>query len=168
MSRDGELPRTFKVVTVWLLVGLAVFLAFQWGLREKRQTRLHVDGGVLEIQRGRDGHYHWPGHINGHAVDFLIDTGATGSAMSSALATKLQLQAEGSVRSSTAGGLATGQVVRVDLRLQGGVVVDRLRMTALPGLDHAPDTPLLGMDVLGKLRWSQHDNVLRLDLRPNP
>jgi aspartyl protease family protein len=65
------------------------------------------------------------------------------------------------VRSSTAGGRVTGQAVRADLTLDGGVRVDRLRIVALPDLDG----PLLGMDVLGRLRWQQRDGALRIDLR---
>ncbi|MES2890057.1 MAG: retropepsin-like aspartic protease [Pseudomonadota bacterium] len=162
---NTELPRTFKVVTVWLLIGLALFLAVQWGLHTQRQTRLRVDGEVLELRRSQDGHYHWPGHIDDEPVDFLIDTGATTSAMSAALATRLQLVSQGSVGAQTAGGVTRGQRVRADVRLRGGVTVERLTLTALPGLDSAPDQPLLGMDVLGKLRWSQHNGVLRVDLR---
>lgn len=164
---SSELPRTFKVITVWLLVGLAMFLAVQWGLHTQQQTRLRVDGEVLEIRRSQDGHYHWPGHINDTPVDFLIDTGATTSAMSAALAQRLRLKSEGSVGAQTAGGMTSGQRVRADVRLRGGVTVERLLLTALPGLDSAQEQPLLGMDVLGKLRWSQKEGVLRLDLRPS-
>jgi aspartyl protease family protein len=32
----------------------------------------------------------------------------------------------------------------------------------LPRLEH----PLLGMDVLGRLRWQQHNGTLRIDLGP--
>ena len=64
------------------------------------------------------------------------------------------------MRSRTAGGDVTGVVVRADLELDGGVRVERLRMVALPRLDH----PLLGMDVLGRLRWQQQDGALRIDL----
>lgn len=158
-----ELPASFKVVTVWLLVGMAVFLGVQWFLGEQRQTRFMADGGVIEIRRGLDGHYHWPGRINGRSVDFLIDTGATSTAISQSLARELKLEALGQVRSSTAGGVVTGEVVRADLTLQGGVHVDRLRMVALPGLGR-DDRPLLGMDVLGRLTWSQRDGVLLIDL----
>lgn len=165
---SAELPRTFKVVTVWLLIGAALFLAIQWGLRLHQQTRVRVDGEVLEIRRSADGHYHWPGQINEQPVDFLIDTGATTSAMSAALAQRLRLTVEGSVGAQTANGVTRGQRVRADVRLRGGVTAERLTLTALPGLDSAPDQPLLGMDVLGKLRWSQHDGVLRLDLRQSP
>jgi len=66
------------------------------------------------------------------------------------------------VQSSTAGGVVTGEVMRADVALKGGVRVDDLRIVALPALG---DNPLLGMDVLGRLRWQQHDGVLTFDLR---
>jgi aspartyl protease family protein len=156
-----ELPRTLKHATVWLLLGALVFVGFEWRARETHQTRFSTHGGVVEIRRGSDGHYHWPGTLNGHAVDFLVDTGASGVAIPAELARDLSLEAEGTVRSSTAGGRVTGQAVRADLTLDGGVRVDRLRIVALPDLDG----PLLGMDVLGRLRWQQRDGALRIDLR---
>lgn len=157
----NELPRGLKVVTVWLLVGLAVFLVVQAMLAQQRSTRFEADGDVVQIRRAADGHYHWPARVNGRAVDFLIDTGATRSALPLSLAQQLALPVEGRMRSSTAGGTVEGQVVRADLELQGGVHVQRLRIVALPAL-HAP---LLGMDVLGRLHWGQSDGVLTIDLR---
>ena len=157
---NSELPRSIKVVTVWLLLGVFVFLSIQWWQHDQRQTRFQLDGDVIEIRRGGDGHYHWPGSINGRDVDFLIDTGATGTAISAALARELGLESIGSVQSSTAGGVVTGQLVRADVALRGGVSAQRLRVVALPGLD---DRPLLGMDVLGRLRWQQRDGVLRIE-----
>ena len=161
----SELPRTFKLVTIWLLLALTLFLGVQWWQYAQEQTRFQVAGEFIEIRRGADGQYHWPGRINGREVDFLIDTGATGTAISAALARELHLPSTGSVKSQTAGGVVSGQLVRADLDLQGGVQVSRLRMVALPGLG---DRPLLGMDVLGRLRWQQHDGVLRIDLRSAP
>lgn len=157
-----ELPRSLKLVTVWLLLGLLVFLGIQAWQHRQAQTRFQANGDTIEIRRGPDGHYHWPGSINGRAVDFLIDTGATGTAISAALAGELGLASVGSVRSSTAGGIVTGQVVVADVRLQGGVAAERLRVVALPGM---ADRPLLGMDVLGRLRWSQAQGVLRIEVR---
>ena len=158
---NNDLPRSLKLVTVWLLVGAAVFVAIQWWQHREQQTRFQVAGGTLEIRRSADGHYHWPGRINGRQVDFLIDTGATGTAIPAALAEELGLESLGTVRSSTAGGVVTGKVVRADVELQGGVKVERLRIVALPRLG---TSPLLGMDVLGKLHWQQRDSVLRIEL----
>ena len=158
---DKELPRSLKLITLWLLIGAAVFVAIQWWQHQAQQSRFHVSGGTLEIRRAADGHYHWPGRVNGRPVDFLIDTGATGTAIPASLADELKLESIGSVRSNTAGGVVTGSVVRADIELQGGVKVERLRVVALPRLG---DSPLLGMDVLGKLHWQQRDGVLRIEL----
>ncbi len=159
---ERELPSTFKVVTLWLLVGAAVFLGFQWYQHEQLKTRFSAVGEVIEIRRGPDGHYHWPGTLNGRAVDFLVDTGATGTAIPLGLARELGLETEGKARASTAGGTVVGEIARADLALEGGVRVDRLRIVALPGLS---GNPLLGMDVLGRLQWQQQAGVLRIDLR---
>lgn len=159
---SAELPRTWKVATIWLLVGAVVFVAIQWWLREQQQMRFTADGDVVEIRRGPDGHYHWPGRINGRPVEFLVDTGATGTAIPQALANELGLASLGDVRSSTAGGMVVGRIVRADVALDGGVRADRLRVVALPALG---DRPLLGMDVLGRLHWQQRDGVMRIDLR---
>lgn len=160
---SGELPRSLRYATIWLLIGTVVFVAFQWRQHEAQKTIFSARGDVIEIRRSDDGHYHWPGTLNGHAVDFLVDTGATGVAIPAELASRLGLVAEGTVRSSTAGGPVSGQVVRADLALEGGVRADRLRMVALPSLDG----PLLGMDVLGRLHWQQQNGALRIDLRPS-
>jgi len=158
---DRDLPRSFKLLTLWLLLGAAVFVGVQWWQRQAEQARFETRGGAVEIRRSADGHYHWPGRINGRAVDFLVDTGATSTAIPTTLARELGLQPIEAVHSSTAGGVVTGQLVRADLELRGGVSVERARMVALPGLGAGP---LLGMDVLGKLHWQQRDGVLRIEL----
>ncbi len=156
----SEFPRTLKIATVWLLVGIAVFLGFRTLEAQQKKSRFWHDGGVIEIRRGPDGHYHWPARLNGRNVDFLVDTGATTTAISAALARELGLEAIGSVQSSTAGGVVRGEVARADLVLDGGVRVERLPLVVLPALG---DHPLLGMDVLGKLRWQQQGGVLRIE-----
>jgi aspartyl protease family protein len=160
---SADLPRSLKLVTVWLVLGALVFVGVQWWQHRQQQMSFQAEGGVIEIRRGLDGHYHWPGRVNGEPVDFLIDTGATGTAISITLARELGLESEGRVRSSTANGVASGEVVRIDLTLEGGVRAERLRVVALPGLG---GSPLLGMDVLGRLHWQQQAGVLRIDLRP--
>ena len=155
-----DLPGWLKHATVWLLLAVLVFLGVQAWQARQAASRLVVDGGTLEIRRAADGHYHWPGRIGGREVEFLVDTGATGTAIPTALARELGLKPVAAMRSSTAGGTVTGTVVVADLELRGGLRADRLRLAALPDLA----APLLGMDVLGKLRLEQADGVLRIDL----
>jgi aspartyl protease family protein len=115
----GELPRTLKLVTVWLLLGAALFVGVQAWMAQQQRARFSVDAvsGAIELQRGSDGHFHWPGTLNGIAVDFLVDTGATGTAIPQGLAERAGLVAEGSMRSSTAGGVVQGTIARADVAL---------------------------------------------------
>lgn len=161
----NELPAWVKHGTVWLLLALGLFLGIEaWQARE-RAMRFSAEGGSIDIRRDRDGHYRWPGQINGRDVEFLVDTGASGTAIPAALARELGLATVARVQSNTAGGVTTGQVVVADLVLQGGVRADRLRLVALPDLA----SPLLGMDVLGRLHWQQADGRLRIKARsPQP
>ena len=153
-----EFPRTLKHITLWLLLGTGVFLAVQAWQAQQRQSLFSTEGGVIELRRARDGHFHWPGQVNGVAVEFLVDTGATRTALPQALAEAAGLRPEARVQSSTAGGTVAGWAGRGTLQLQGGVRVERLTFTVLPALG----SPLLGMDVLGRLTFSQDGGVLRL------
>lgn len=158
----AELPRALKHATVWLLLGTGVFVGVQAWQRQQQQSRVTLDGAVIELKRGPDGHFHWPGQVNGVAVEFLVDTGATRTALPEALASAAGLVAERQVRSNTANGSVTGWVARADLQLQGGLHAERLPVTVLPALA----SPLLGMDVLGRLQFSQAGGVLRLQPAP--
>jgi len=154
-----ELPSTFKVVTVWLVVGVALFLGVQAFEAQQQRSRFSANAGVVELQRGPDGHFHWPGRVNGVPVDFVVDTGATSTALPLALAERAGLVGEGSMRSDTAGGSVEGRFARADVVLDGGVRAERLRVVVLPQLS----VPLLGMDMLSKMRFSQHGGTLRIE-----
>lgn len=154
-----ELSRSFKIVTLWLVLGAAVFLGVQWWQSQQQRTRFSVAGGAIELHRAPDGHFHWPGQVNGIAVDFLVDTGATSTALPQSLAERAGLEIEGSVTSSTAGGVVRGGLARADVTLQGGVSASKLRVTVLPALE----APLLGMDILSKMHFSQRGGVLRFE-----
>jgi aspartyl protease family protein len=153
-----ELPAGLKHVTVWLLIGVALFLGISWWQGQARATRIQVDGGTVEIRRAADGHYHWPGRINGVAVDFLVDTGATATAVPHSLAMQAGLREGTPVSSSTAGGVVSGYVAPADIVLEGGVSALRLPVTVLPALGK----PLLGMDIISRMNVSLSDGMLRL------
>jgi len=154
-----DLPHTFKLLTIWLLLGLVIFLGFQAWERSRQASHFQLAGESIVLSRSADGHFHWPGRVNGTEVDFLVDTGATSTALPQELADHLGLQALGAVRAQTAAGAARGFAARADVALNGGVRADSLVVTVLPGLA----APLLGMDVLGRLHFSQKPGELRIE-----
>jgi aspartyl protease family protein len=158
----NELPHTLKIVTVWLLLGLGLFLGVQAWQDHQQRSRFMVADGVVELRRGPDGHYYWPGRLEGLAVRFLVDTGATTTSIPQRLAERAGLRADGPIQTHTAGGVVMGHTARADLSLEGGVQAQRLRVAVLPDLHE----PLLGMDVLGRLKLSQHQGVLTIELAP--
>ena len=152
------LSSTFKIVTAWLVVGTLTFVGFQAWMKHEQRTQFSVTDGVITLERSRDGHFHWPGRLSGVPVDFLVDTGATSTAIPAALARRAGLATSGSVRSNTAGGTVTGTLGTADVELDGGVTAQRLRVAVLPDLK----TPLLGMDVLARLRITQDGQRMRI------
>ena len=154
-----ELPRTLKLLTLWLLIGLVVFLGIKAWEREREASRFRMAGETVVLTRAPDGHFHWPGRVGDIPVDFLVDTGATATALPQALAERAGLKPLGAVRTTTAGGTVNGFVARADVSLQGGVRAERLMVAVLPDLA----APLLGMDMLGRLHFSQKPGELRIE-----
>lgn len=156
---NKELPHTFKLVTIWLVVTLVIFLGIKAWERHREASRFQLAGQTIVLTRAADGHFHWPGRVGNIEVDFLVDTGATSTALPQALAEQAGLTPIGAVRAQTAAGATQGFVARADIALDGGVRADRLVVTVLPGLA----APLLGMDVLGRLHFSQKPGELRIE-----
>ena len=165
MSERGEIPSTFKVVIIWLLIGTAIFLGWQWFEREQLQPK--VIGGVgadsLVIERARDGHYHLMVQVNGIDTPFMLDTGATQSAVSRNFAQKASIVASSSALFKTANGTVSGDIGRANVALPNNLIrVDGLPISILENLD---GPSLLGMDVLGKLKLVQDGKRLTLSRR---
>lgn len=154
-----DLPHSFKLVTIWLVIGVLIFLGFKAWEHERESRRFQLAGQTVVLQRSDDGHFHWPGRVGGVEVDFLVDTGASSTALPQALAEKAGLQPLGAVHTHTAGGAVRGFAAKADIALDGGVRADRLTVVVLPNLA----APLLGMDVLGRLHFSQKPGELRIE-----
>lgn len=103
-----------------------------------------------------DGYFHWPGRLNGVAVDALVDTDATRKTLPQVLAERAALRAEGRSQPNTAGRVAQAYPSRADAQFAGGVRAERLRVPVLA-------SPLLGMDRLPKMRSSQQGRVMSVE-----
>ncbi len=156
-------PSQFKIAIVWLLVGLALFLGITWWNHEQvvrsNKTVMTATGQSLEIERSRDGHYHVIAIVNGKEVAFMLDTGATSTALPANKAEQLNLKSFAKITVNTANGVTDADVARAQLELPGLLRVDQIKVTLLKEME---GEGLLGMDVLGKLRLVQEGNKIVL------
>jgi aspartyl protease family protein len=155
--------KTWRLVVVWLVIGTLGFLAVQAWQAHQSRSRFAFDQGAITLKRSPDGHYHWPGKVNGVPVVFMVDTGATRTALPAALADRANVSLNGKSRTGTAAGDVVVDNGTATVELEGGVVAQQLSVGVLSKLD----TPLLGMDVLGRLRLTQQDGALRIESPQN-
>ena len=120
------------------------------------------DSGVPEVilKRNRAGHYITPGQINGFPVVFLVDTGATGVALSQETARTIGLRPGRSVTTQTANGNARAYLTRLDRVGVGAIEQRDVAATISPGLKI--QEVLLGMSFLRNLEILQQGDELRL------
>lgn len=117
--------------------------------------------GWYSIRRSKDGHFNVLAFLNGFPVVFLVDTGATKSAVSMTIARNAGIKAGVAGQSQTANGmgsiaLSSGNQLNVGPFAFSGVEI-------LVTLNQAgPSIALLGMDVLKQFQILQTQDTLML------
>jgi aspartyl protease family protein len=108
-------------------------------------------GGDAEVMKGEDGHYWAEADVNGTAVKFLVDTGATAVALKPEDAQRLGITPESlqfNYKVTTASGEARAAKVKIaSISIHGAEVRDVDAFVIESGLQ----TSLLGMTYLGRL-----------------
>jgi aspartyl protease family protein len=138
---------TLFVTAIWCALATLIFY-----LADNIQNPNKLDSmgksSQVVLKRGLDGHYRAQALINGEEVDVLVDTGATGVAISQRIADKLNLKSINAVRTSTANGDSVGYAVRLQSVQIGGVQAHDVAAMIAPSLD---GDVLLGMSFLGRM-----------------
>ncbi len=165
-TTSRRLGRGMAVIAWVLLLGMLT-LFFQGKLEDRVNPNRDVystraeDGRVeVVLERNRMGHYVADGSINGVAVTFLLDTGATGVAMSPGLAQRVGAPQGQPVMTRTANGNVRGYLTRLRSVQLGAIEQNNVRASVAPGL--AMDEVLLGMSFLKHLEMVQKGNTLTL------
>ena len=135
-------------IVIWLSLVLGIYYLVDNIQNPNKMWRLGDDTREVVLQRGLDGHYRAEALINNQKVSVLVDTGATGVAISQAVADKLQLKSLAAVRTNTANGNSVGYMVRLESVKVGGVEANNVSAMIAPGLD---GDVLLGMSYLGRM-----------------
>jgi aspartyl protease family protein len=132
---------------VWLALAGTIYYLADSIQNPNKIYKLGNTSSVV-LKRGLDGHYRTEALINGEKVNVLVDTGATGVAISQSVADKLNLKSINAVRTNTANGESIGYMVRLGSVQIGGVHANNVAAMIAPGLD---GDILLGMSFLGRM-----------------
>lgn len=103
------------------------------------------------------------GKINGKPVEFLVDTGASTIALSSAQADRIGLRYQDGIRTyaSTASGTAPMYLVKLDSVSLQGITLHNINAGVIDG--SYPITPLLGMTFLSRLTMQRKGKMMLLE-----
>ena len=138
---------TFVSLLIWIFLAGVIYYFADNIENPNKLSRLGNNESVV-LKRGPDGHYRTEALINGMKVKVLVDTGATGVAISQKIADKLNLKSFNAVRTNTANGDSVGYMVRLESVEIGGVSASNVAAMIAPGLD---GDVLLGMSFLGRM-----------------
>lgn len=118
----------------------------------------------IVIPAGPGGHFVAQGAINGQAVQFMVDTGATLVAMSQGEARRLGLDLRNarSGMAQTAGGAVPSQLLTLSSVRVGGIELRQVEAVVLPT---AMPYVLLGNSFLARLQMRRENDLMRLELR---
>ena len=143
------MSRTSIIYTVvWVSLVFGIYYLVDNIQNPNKMWRLGDNTHEVVLKRGSDGHYRAEALINGQKVNVLVDTGATGVAISQSVADKLQLKSVTAVRTNTANGDSVGYMVRLETVQVGGVQTRNVSAMIAPGLG---GDVLLGMSYLGRM-----------------
>lgn len=118
----------------------------------------------LSIAKGIGGHYWVAGSVDGHPVQFLVDTGATSVALNDGHARRLGIDYRVKGRPlqvNTASGTVRGWRVNLDRVKVGTLEVLGVEAVVLEG--NSPTEALLGMSFLNRVGWRVEQDALVLE-----
>ncbi|MCT2558294.1 TIGR02281 family clan AA aspartic protease [Tsuneonella sp. YG55] len=170
--RGSAAGRTLAGASTLVLAGILVVVVLQVSRFDPRldvavpelglppQT---VAGGETRVPMAPDGHFWIRAEVNGFAAPFLVDTGATLTAVSVPVADHAGLRPRAGglpVRISTANGTVSAELTTIDTLRFGNIKAGGLDAVIAPNIG---ETNVIGMNLLSRLAsWRVEDNVLIL------
>lgn len=170
--REMPLGRTLSTVSSLALGAILLTVVLQLSRMDPRfdiavpQIGLPeqvVAGGETRIPLGADGHYWLRAEVNGVPANFMVDTGATITAISEGVAKRAGLEPRRGgipIMLETANGTISAQIATVDSLSFGNIAATGIDATVAPNFG---ETNVIGMNVLARLKsWRVEEGVLIL------
>lgn len=172
IGRSPALGRAMRLASTLGLMAVLVLIVLQLSRLDPRFSlavpelglpEQVVEGGETRVELARDGHFWLAASVNGHRANFLVDTGATLTAVSEQTAEAARLEARDGglpIRLQTANGAVAAQMTSIDELRFGNVAARGLDAIIAPGLG---TTNVIGMNLLSRLAsWRVEGDVLIL------
>ena len=122
-----------------------------------------IEGSETRIPLAKDGHFWLQAKVNGHSRRFLVDTGATLTAISETTAIEAsvpQNPVRRTLRMRTANGTVDAELATIAELRFGNIVARDLDAVVAPGLEN---TNVIGMNLLTRLAsWRVEGNTMIL------
>jgi aspartyl protease family protein len=174
LARRLPLGQTIRMLLAWIAIFASLFVIFSFRPEIKAVwTRVTSDlagtanqtsnGEAIRITRGDDGHFHLRANVNDTPVDFMIDSGATYTAINTETATSSHVKMD-ALGFPVALDTANGQVMASRATIQT-LSTDGLKLKDhnVVVSDSFGDTNVLGMNFLDSLKsWKVEGAVMVL------
>ena len=179
MRRAPGFGRMLRMASTFGLMGILILVVLQVSRMDPRfemavpQLGLPaqvVEGGETRVEMARDGHFWLAATVNGTPARFLVDTGATITAVSSETAATAGLVPRGGglpVMMQTANGPIAAEMTSVEELRFGNVAARGLDVIIAPGLGR---TNVMGMNLLSRLAsWRvEGETMILVPHNPQP
>ena len=172
IRRKVPLGRLVRFSSTFVLVGVMAVIVIQIARLDPRfdvavaglgLPEQVVEGGETRVALAPDGHYWLRAKVNGVPAEFLVDTGATLTAISADTARKAGIKPRSDrfpIQMGTANGTVQVPLATIDELRFGNVAARGLDTVIAPNLG---ETNVIGMNLLSRLaEWRVRDNVLIL------
>jgi aspartyl protease family protein len=135
------------------------------GLGRARMSATPPAAETVSITADTMGHFTADGQVNGQAVRFVVDTGASlvSIPVSEARRLSLDYQKGQKARMNTANGATTGYLVQLDTVKVGGVTLHGVDAVVIEGTGFG--SPLLGMSFLNRMNMKREGDIMTLTRR---
>ena len=121
-------------------------------------------GSAIVLTAGSNGHFRTTGQINGKAIEFMVDTGASSVVISQADADRLGLDYKNAPMglASTANGTAPFRLITLSAVRIGDVEIANVEAAVIPAPMRGA---LLGNSFLMRFQMKRENDVMRLEKR---
>jgi len=174
IARRSPLRQYAKMIGAWAAIFVVVFIGFSfrpelsmmWNRVKGELTgapRQSMAGEKLRLVRQDDGHFWLRASVNGQSADFMVDSGASTTAISADLAAAAKVKLDGrTTELQTANGIISAKLGDVREFRIGDLQIDDHQVVIA---ENFGDTNVVGMNFLDRFSsWTVKGDVM--ELRP--